>query len=442
MKLKILLILYLITIAGNYSYSAVPDSSYADSRFVIDSILIKGNDITEEYIILRELTFAEGDTVTTTDLKYNEERVFSLNIFTKVGFNKENKDGKNILTISVEESWYIYPVPFAELKDKDWDKISYGVDLVVLNFRGRNEFLRVRAAFGYDKNYILSYSVPYLIEEENIFLRTDFSYLNSTNRSNAARILYGGDFEQKFVSSRITIGKRFGPFHKTALRLEYDYIETPFFIKGISASDDRIDRQPVLGLSYTYDTRDLVQFPKEGLYTYAEVVFKGLGVDDINYQVYYLDFREYRGLIDDLKAKWRLAVRHTAGETVPFYDYSFLGFGERIRGYFNYEQEGNTSLLSSVEIHYPVVKDFRLSLEFIPLIPKALLTYRFALYAQLFGDTGATWVSHEDISLNKFNTGYGFGLTLLILPYNTLRFETAFDEKFNQEWIFDLGISF
>ena len=46
------------------------------------------------------------------------------------------------------------------------------------------------------------------------------------------------------------------------------------------------------------------------------------------------------------------------------------------------------------------------------------------------------------LSLNDFNSGFGTGLTLLILPYSIFRIEVGFDGDFNSEWIFDLGVSF
>jgi outer membrane protein assembly factor BamA len=112
--------------------------------FVVDSIRIIGNDITDADIITRELTFPIGDSISYDEMMYNRERIFSLGIFNRVDLYTEVTDNINILIIDVEESWYIYPLPFAELKDKSWDKFSYGMDIYVKNFRGRNEFIRIR----------------------------------------------------------------------------------------------------------------------------------------------------------------------------------------------------------------------------------------------------------------------------------------------------------
>ncbi|QQS37449.1 MAG: BamA/TamA family outer membrane protein [Ignavibacteriales bacterium] len=408
----------------------------------VDSIQILGNKITEPDIILREMTFRTGDTISYDQLKYNRERIYSLGIFTHVELSLTESDSINTLIISVEESWYIYPIPFVELEDKDWNKISYGVYLVVKNFRGMNESISSRAALGYDPSLNLSYTKPYLIREHEIYFSSIVSYVHAQNKSNTAELLYGGQFDQKFISASVTFGKRMMLFHRAGINLSFDYVETPGYVSMISASDDRIDHIISLGFNYNYDTRDLAQFPRNGIFASFDFKTKGLGLDGINYQVLNVDFREYRKLFDEVGAKWRFTSRITLGNNIPFYDRSFLGLGERIRGYYNNEQEGHEYYLGSVEINYPLIKELNINLDFIPVIPKQLLTYRIALFLGLFADTGTTRLHGEALSLKKLNSGYGTGLTLLVLPYNILRIEHAFDEYGNNQWVLDLGISF
>ncbi len=444
-KVFFTLILLFVSIQNSFTQS-IPGTSLnnnAEDKFVVDSISIQGNDITNNEIILRELTFKIGDTVNTKILAYNAERIYSLGIFTKVRlYHDPLSYTKNVVQILVNESWYIYPIPLAELKDRDWKKLSYGFDVVIQNFRGRNETLRARALFGYDPSLSLSYSNPYFIWKNNISLELNLAYHDTRNISSIAKYLYGGDFNQKFIGAGIGVGKRLGLFQKVAISLNYNYIQSPTYIKGISASNDRIDRLFSVGASYSFDTRDLRQFAREGILGSANFEFKGLGIDNINYQIASIDFREYRKLFGELGAKWRLASRFTMGKLVPFYDYSYLGYSERIRGHFFDESEGNNLYLASLEFNYPVVKDFNISLDFVPIIPKQLLSYRVALYLQMFGDTGATQFKGYPISIKDFQSGYGMGLTLLILPYNIVRFEVAFDEHFRSEFIFDIGASF
>jgi len=441
-SLKIFFLILIIYLPLNAQQE---DTLYYEGNYSvkIDSIMIAGNEITDEFIILRELTFGIGDTLNPGLASFNRERIYSLDIFNEVKLKPFKVDDKNILIVEVEESWYIYPLPFVTLKDKDWKKISYGLAVSLKNFRGRNEKLRAVVALGYDPSFSLSYLNPNLVYKDDLFLNTVVGFSTSTNKSTTAEELHGESFEHKNYFGWITLGKRFGLYHRFALKTSYNYVETPFYIKGVNASDNRIDRTVMIGASYTYDTRDLAHYPSSGIYAFISYEFKGFGINNINYRVGDLDFREYRKFFKKLTAKWRFAIRHTAGNTVPFYDYSYLGFSERVRGYFHSgEREGNDRIISSVELNYPVIEETRVNLYFIPLLPRSLLSYRVAIISELFVDTGTTRLQGEPLAIKNFDTGYGGGFSVLLLPYFVMRFELAFNDQGQSEWIFDLGASF
>jgi outer membrane protein assembly factor BamA len=437
---------YLILIILCFATTVKPkdgDTLYfkGDYSVVIDSVVIAGNDQTEDYIILRELTVGVGDTLNPKLAEYNRERIYSLGIFNFVYLRPFEKNKENFLLIAVEESWYIYPLPFITLKDRDWDKISYGIGVLIKNFRGRNETLRGKLALGFDPSLNFSYSNPNLSHNLNLFAAFEMGFNSVTNRSETAEELAGEEFTQDFYFGKFTFGKRFGLFHWFGISASYNYIETPFYIEGINASDSRIDRTVVLGAGYNFDSRDLIQFPTEGMFAFISYDLKGMGINGINYRVGYLDFREYRKVVGPLSAKWRFAVRHTSGD-VPYYDYSFLGFNTRVRGHWQDQMEGNDLFFGSLEFDYYLVQDYRLDLYWIPLLPKSLLSYRVGLAAELFVDTGTTRFIGEPLTLKQLNTGYGAGMYFLMLPYFVFRLDLALDEQGNSQWIFDLGTSF
>ncbi len=346
------------------------------------------------------------------------------------------------MTIEVEESWYIYPIPFIETVERDFNKLSYGIFLRFRNFRGRNEDLTASFALGYDPTFYLSYYNPNLTNKESIFFRSTFSYSDVSNKSPSAEKLYGENFSQKVIGVRLLAGKRFGLFNRLYINTGIYYIETPIYVPGINASNDRIDNLVDVSVGFEHDTRDLSQFPKNGIYSSLIYSLKGLGFDDISYSVAWIDFREYRKLFDRLLSKWRFASRLTFGDGVPYYDYSILGADEKIRGHFNNKFEGNDYYFGSVEFYYPIIEELNIDLTFIPIIPDQLLSYRVGFYTQIFAETGFAKYKNEPFAINKFNSGYGLGVTFLILPYQILRLEVAFDENMRSQFIFDLGISF
>ena len=410
----------------------------------IDSIIIRGNKITEDFIIRRELTFHDGDSLNPAKAAYNSDRVYSLGLFDQVKITTETHDSITYAMVDVEEAWYIWPIPFMDVKNGDWKKISFGIDLLVKNFRGMNETVRFNFSLGYDPSVAISYTIPVIQSGSNVSLTTALSYSNVQNESRIAEIAYGSKFSQKMLNAQFILGDRFSLFHYIQLTGGFNYIATPIYVPNsyINASGQRIDHVIYVGAGYTYDSRDLAQFPLKGILGSVNVLDKGLGYQNINYQVYTIDFREYRRIVWDLYGKWRFVTRLTSGKIIPSYDISFLGYGDRVRGYSNSVEEGNNYYLTSLEFYHPLIKDVNINLDFIPIVPPQLLSYRVALYTEVFGDVGTVTQRGRNIGINDFESGYGFGLTLLVLPYNILRTEIAFNNFAKSEFLVTLGISF
>lgn len=410
----------------------------------VDSIKIIGNNITKDYIILRELTFKVGDIVNGQTLNFNSERIFSLGIFNKVKlyFKQTEAPVSNILIINVDESWYIYPIPFVRLRDKNINQASYGLYIQYKNFRGRNEEIKTKIELGYDPSYYIEYYNPLIIEKLNLSLLTNISVQKMLNKSTIAEKLFGGEFSYNFKKIDFTIGKRLDNFNFAYLGLGFSYAD----IKDVGTnyilnSNSNINRTFKLGLGYSYDTRDLAQYPLSGIYAYTMFTKLGFGLWDVNYNVATFDYRQYQKLINNVYIKWRFNLRHTFGNKIPFYDLSYLGTDNYIRGYKNVVKEGNNYLLGSFELVHPIIKNWDFSVD-VPLLPKKLTSARIELYFYIFGDTGTVFNNRDKVPINNFSSGYGLGFTLLVLPFNSLRLEYAFNEYKRSELIIATGFSF
>jgi outer membrane protein assembly factor BamA len=326
-----------------------------DNTFIkVDSIEIRGNETTEDFVIMRELTFKNGDEISGKILSYNKERIYSLGLFNFVKLFAEKNDSVIVIVINVDESWYIYPIPFLSVRDKDLKQTSYGMSLLYRNFRGRNETIQAVASFGYDKFYYLSYLNPLLIESQGIIFSSSILYQTPVNKSRKAEIIHGGSFDYTVASGAFSFGKRLNQFNDVYLISGYNYVEAPEInFKGITASDGNIDRGMMMGMMYVYDTRDLKQFPTNGIYSKFDFLHKDL-----------------------------------------------------------------------------------------PLIPKNLTSARIAFHLNLFYDAGITYNKIEQLSMNNFDSGFGAGITILVLPYNAIRFEYAFNNKGKGEFLIGSGFSF
>lgn len=413
-----------------------------ETSIQVDSIIIRGNDTTEDFIILRELTFKKGDIVDGKQLNYNKERVYSLGIFNFVKVYVETPNQTTNVVFDVEESWYIYPVPFVNIRDKNLKTATYGLSVLFKNFRGRNETLQGIAAFGYDKFFLLSYFNPVFISDPEIEFQLTGLYQTPLNKSVRAALIHGKDFDFRVASGFVSFGKRLNQFNIVYANFGYNYVEAPSKnYKGIMASSSNIDRSISLGISYIYDSRDLKQFPENGVFAKIDYTNKGIDNGEIDYNVFNIDFREYRQVFNKFTTKWRIVYRHTFGRFVPLYDYSFLGYEEYVRGHRNDERDGNNMMLSSLELSIPFIRELEVSLD-LPLLPKRLTSARLGLQANLFVDSGITYDNGQHLNFNSFDSGWGFGVTILVLPYNAIRFEYAFDEYRNGEFLIGSGFSF
>jgi len=407
----------------------------------IDSISIVGNDVTEAFVILREMNIREGDFVTKKKIKFNEERIFSLGLFNKVMLNLIDKNSFIELKIDITESWYFYPLPFLTLRDNTVARATYGIIFLYKNFRGRNETIKAVVSAGLDPTFSLSYLNPVISTGSNYMLAFDLAYITRRNRNVFSENSFGGVFDFTSISGSVGVGYRLNLFNTISVATAYEYYEFPKELVNLSASKTYIDRTLSGGIMYSFDSRNLKQFSDNGNYTVAEFVHKGFGINDISYNIFKIDFRQYKLVINDLSIKWRGLYRHTFGEYVPFYELSLLGDKEIIRGHKFQKREGNNFILTSLEFNFPIIKEWNLSLD-LPLLPTSLTSARIALYSNAFIDSGTTYNNKEHVTLKSFDSGYGFGLTLLILPYNAFRFEYAFDEYGNGQFILESGFSF
>lgn len=434
-------LIFIVISFSNILGQNTPTENAKETLIQIDSIRISGNEITEEEIILRELDFKAGQKVTNSQLEFNKERIFSLGLFNKVELNVLEEKELQILEIEVFESWYIYPLPYLTIRDNRISRASYGLMLIYKNFRGRNETLTGLATFGYNPSYSLSYFNPVLISGENLTFGMSFGYTSILNRTLISKNLAGKNFEFDYLYSNLTLGYRLNLFNYLSLSPSFEYFELPPSVSSVSASKTNIDRVYSAILRYEFDNRNLKQFSDDGIFATTSFAKKGFGINNVNFNILSVDFREYRKLFGDLAAKWRGFYRHTFGKNVPFYELSVLGDFEFIRGHKYDRREGNNYILGSAEVNYPIIKSWDLSLS-VPYLPTRLTSARIGIYTNIFFDTGTTYNNGEPLILKNFDSGWGFGVTMLVLPYNAFRFEYSFNEYGKGEFILESGFSF
>ena len=157
---------------------------------MVSNITIIGNKTTKYKIILRELEFNIGDSLSNQELtaaiSQSKKNLLNTSLFNFANLNVALIDSVHSdIIIQLTERWYIFPLPIIEIDDnnfntwwrtKDVSRINYGMHLTHYNFRGRKEKLILTAKYGFTERFRLQYNIPYLTASQKLGLDIDLSF--------------------------------------------------------------------------------------------------------------------------------------------------------------------------------------------------------------------------------------------------------------------------
>ncbi len=398
----------------------------------ITKIIIRGNEVTGDNVILRELLVKVGEEPKPELLAESRKRLLNLYLFNRVEFTLLPMDKDLILLIEVTERLYFLPFPIFAIHDRDWSKISYGFSLAHVNFRGQAEKLAVSAWFGYRTGFAFDYSDQWMGDS-----------LHMTSNLKAGKYTVNHrtlDFEERHIFAEAAMGKWWTLKFKTELRLLYDRIEVDDIYTPLMHSGSNSEQTLGAQLFIRYDTRDLYAFPKNGWLVRLKFWRYGLFQDYNNYTRINLDLRHYESHFGLIFAA-RLYQSYLF-EQVPIYRMNYFGFSERIRGHFNRVLEGRHINSGSFEIRFPLLPIRYYSYK-VPYIPEMYTkNLQFGVSGGLFADAGILWSRPEEYRFKRVITGFGADLFLHIPYVEVVRFEYAFNTRFESEFIFEIGVAF
>lgn len=390
----------------------------------IRDILIRGNVVTRENVIRRELVVAPGELFHRGRIRTSENRIRNLGYFSHVSLTPQPTDDpsqQDLVVEVVEDRMGTAEagVAFSSI-DRIVGRLEVGhgnLDITSWPPFGGGQKGRIGAMFGTRRqDYYLQFVEPYLFGRQ-LRLTVD---------------LYSR--ESRYFSALYDVSRRGG---QTML----EHPLTPFVTVGIGYNLERIEISDVSEsaseeiraeegarlkssgeLTLAFDTRDRLRLPTRGNYTRlgAEVAGGPFGGDT---QWYKLSLRTHQYFPvwrnHVLLLRGELGVMDALGdeERVPLFDRFFLGGMYNIRA-FRYrhvgpadatgEPIGGRSLaFASAEYTVPIYKMVR---------------------AAVFVDGGMVWADAYTFDLD-WNSGYGIGLRLDI-PMLPLRIDYAWQIEF------------
>ena len=197
------------------------------------------------------------------ELKLIENRIQNLRLFNRVELRVDESEGRNVLTVLVTESWYLFPAPVFFIGERDWSKISYGLSLTDNNFRGRNEKLRVGGWLGYNPSYFLNYSIPWIGERLRLMLGVSISQGQTDNK------IFG--FQEDRLGFNLRVGKRISLKLETDVQFSLTRVKLPPEYQSFSVSGSGQDIVPSLSWQIRWENRDLTEYPRNGTYLAVNV---------------------------------------------------------------------------------------------------------------------------------------------------------------------------
>jgi outer membrane protein assembly factor BamA len=385
-------------------------------------------------------------------------------------FNFVNVESKSVeenpasvdIIFSFTERWYIWPWPILEFADRnfntwwtenrDLSRLSYGVALRWENFRGRKETLELNLKFGYNEQYGLNYTIPYLNKKETLGLSFGASYGRTREvpviNLNNELIYYKDEdlYVMDMVKSHVSLIYRREIYNTQTFRLEYNFMNFADTLLEINPgfSVDNKNKLQYLSLAYRYrsDHRDLKAYPLQGYYFELEVVKRGLGIlDNGNLDVFYVQttFRRYL----QLGKRWYFASglnsKFSNDPVQPFYMERAIGYGRDIvRGYEYYVVNGQNFGIFKNNLKFALLPTRQFQIKCIKSEKFSKVHYAFYLNAFLDMGFAYNFYSRQELNNdleNHFLLGYGLGLDFVTYYDIVWRIEYSFN-RMNEHGFF------
>lgn len=405
-------------ISGSHLFAQV-DSSFVYKQPIyihIRQIVIEGNERTKDFIILRHLSFAPGDSVLLEDLndlfQENKSNLINLQLFLDVQFNIKNWYKYDLdIYVMVKERWYTLPMLSFDIYDRNFNtwwvthradlrRIQYGGRFLQQNVRGRDEDFYFTILNGFAQRAEVGYNFPYINKRMSLGLRArvyagrnrTLQYYNLNNKE-----MFFWD-DNKFLRNNIgsTVDLTIKPRirFRQIVSVTYNYASihdsiyrlNPFYF-------DSVKSQQFVALRYTLinDNRDWASYPLQGSYLEASLNKTGIGkvLSNVNLTALYFVYAKYV----TLHKNWFAAAMFRSKVSVPIYQpyYNQRGLGYKsdyVAGYEYYIIDAQSYALLKTNIKYrlwqffiPVSNPFQKTNSKVPVYfyPKILCETGYAL---------------------------------------------------------------
>jgi outer membrane protein assembly factor BamA len=445
----------------------------AQNEYVtINSITIEGNRRTKEKIILRELDFEIGDTISTEGLMNRLERnrvlLMNADLFNNVEFNVSDwSNGRVDLKIEVVEDWYFFPLLVVDFADRNFNvwwveqnralnRINLGLYLIHTNFTGRRDYMKAVGQIGYTQRLHLYYSRPYLNKAQTVggLFNIFYSRNHEVGYKAEDNILQFHREDEDFTLRRLflDIGLNYRPQIRARHQATINYrdfgitdsvamLNPNFFLDG----DTRLQYFS-FDYSYIYDYRDFSRYPMKGYFVEFNLLKEGFGIfNEINSLYLTGTYGKY----------WKVGKKWSFGGVVkgrkglinqiqPYYNSRALGYEEDfLSGYEYYVIDGQDFIFGKAFARFELLNvDINLG-RAMPIKAFKILPLKY--YLRVYTDHGyvnAPYHSEGNPLANEYLRSFGIGLDTVLYHDYVFRLEYSMNHLMEGGVYFNYRVSF
>jgi outer membrane protein assembly factor BamA len=412
-------------------------TSLAQQKMPVARIDIAGNSKTKDYIILRELPFIIGDSLDAKQLApaiiQAKQLLINTQLFVEVQIDPMATDGQWQIRIQVKERWYLLPLPYFRLVDRNFnqwwvdqnrslDRVNYGVKFIQNNVSGRNDNLNVWLITGYNRQFSARYTIPFIDKKLTKgfsigFLHATQKELNIATTANKQVFLRHTSDARKTWRMDASYSYRPDRFKRTTIRLSYfnETIADTILKVQKNYYPGQTNHQAALDLSYRYQYINVsnIVYPTSGYYT--DFFLMKRFASQREQSIFQMSARYLNA--KKISNKFFLILDATTAYKSPvdsiFSNSRLIGYGGmQLRGLEYYVVDGTAGAVSRNALHFNV-KNFTLTNP-VPIKNHEKIPIR--LYLKMFADAGYAYHKYAAPANTLSNTllyTYGVGLDLV-----------------------------
>lgn len=340
------------------------------------------------------------------------------------------------------------------------------------NFRGRGQQLGaswMQDTFGSGASVSLDFTDPFMFRSNTELTASVFSRVNSNfnNFGGNSNLNDDARFDERRTGANLGLTRTYRQKYSLTGGISFEDIRTVNQSTGNNAFIQQDGQLYKFLIQGTSDTRDVPLEPFSG--SYARIAFEpgfsdikriGGAVSDspqvlgsntylktsLEYRTFYSKAPKPRpGMTDEerirleTKARPVLAARVKAGTIkgiVPFFEQYFAGGSDTIRGYDEQRFWGRNTLVSTVELRYPIQDNFNVV---------GFVDYGGAWggYSTIDSDGDGSLLDERFTQSDRLNLHFGYGLGVgFKTPLGSIRIDFGFTPKGNSRTHFTIGSTF